>query len=296
MEVYVNEITSIGDAICTLYLSKRNLTREKELYIRKLVQKYPDVEALMMCEDTEESKELKDLLYKLKKYGTMHTTLMRYIDISCSVYGLHRGAQDDFDAHAKRLDSRIVRSSTRLGKFEGGEKSDYYKDKILTTDEVLEYMGQTMPEKINYYGKTYVKAPNGYVIESEKDNQDVIRGLYMLSIPSNFIFKCNLTDFAHIVAMRDKYGHAAPELKEMIESVLIQIEKMTGGFITRQMFYDIESWNPSSSYIHEESNEIINSSDEIRIKLSDLVCTGKDFSNSKELIDIYNESHMDSSK
>lgn len=240
MEVYVNNITGIDDAICTLYLSKRNIDKKKEFEIRRIVMAFPGL-VYNEFEPIEDYEKMWELLRKVKKYGVHHTTLLRFIDISCSVYGLHRGAQDDFDAHAKRLESRIVRSSTRLAKFEGGEKSDYYQDKILTTDEVLDYLNiSKLPEVIIKDDKKYVKAPNGYILEDEKDNQDVLRGLYMLSIPSNFIFKCNLVDFAHIVYMRDKNSHAAPELKEMIEEILVQLEQKTNGFITRKFLYDIE--------------------------------------------------------
>lgn len=240
MEVYINEINGLGDAIATLYLSKRNIDRDKEEHIRNLVKAFPDLQYNDL-EPKEDYDELMELVSKVKKHGIHHTTLLRFVDISCSVYGLHRGAQDDFDAHAKRLEGRIVRSSTRLAKFEGGEKSDYYEGKILTTDEAYEYFNCTLPKTIIKDGKTYVKAPNGYVLESEKDNQDVVRGLYMLSIPSNFIFKCNLVDFAHIVSLRDKNGHAAPELVEMIEKILVQLSEMTNGFITRELLYQIES-------------------------------------------------------
>jgi predicted transcriptional regulator len=240
MQVYVNEINGIADAVVSLYLSKRNIDREKEVHIRKLAKAFPDLQYNEL-EPKEDYDELMELLSKVKKYGTNHTTLLRFVDISCSVYSLHRGAQDDFDAHAKRLESRIVRSSTRLAKFEGGEKSDYYEGKILTANEVAEYMNITLPKVIMKDGKKYVAAPNGYVLEEEKDNQDVVRGLYMLSIPSNFIFKCNLVDFAHIVSLRDKNGHAAPELIEMIESILVQLEEMTNGFITRKLLYEVET-------------------------------------------------------
>ena len=240
MQVYVNEVNGLGDAIATLYLSKRNIDREKEVHIRNLVKAFPDLQYNEL-EPLEDYEELMELVSKVKKYGIHHTTLLRFVDISCSVYGLHRGAQDDFDAHAKRLEGRIVRSSTRLAKFEGGEKSSYYEGKILTTDEVAEYLNTTLPKVIYKDNKKYVKAPNGYILEEEQDNQDVVRGLYMLSIPSNFIFKCNLVDFAHIVSLRDKNGHAAPELVEAIEEMLAQLNEMTNGFITRELLYEIES-------------------------------------------------------
>ena len=267
MEVYVNEINGLKDAVCSLYLSKRNLTREREEEIRSICDQmiirgsgeFIDVEDLLenmeFVDPTQEwtdddkdqmrnvEKEFKTLVGKLTKYGKMHTTLLRYIDFSCSVYGLHRGAQDDFDAHAKRLENRIVRSSTRLAKYGPGEKSDFYNNKILTTDEVLDMIGIKMNDSFEANGHTYVKTVNGYVQEEYKDDKDVLRGLYMLSIPSNFIFKCNIVEFAHIVAMRDKNSHAAPELRDMIESILEQLNTMTRGMITREFLYEIERWS-----------------------------------------------------
>ena len=38
MEVYLNRVDGLDDAICTMFLSKRHLTREKELEIRNEVQ------------------------------------------------------------------------------------------------------------------------------------------------------------------------------------------------------------------------------------------------------------------
>ena len=60
---------------------------------------------------------------------------------------------------------------------------------------------------------------NGYIEEQYVNDKDVMRGLYMLSIPSNFIFKCNFTEWSHIVKERDCNSHAAPELQEMVERV-----------------------------------------------------------------------------
>ena len=64
--------------------------------------------------------------------GRKHITVLRYIDISIMTEGLHRAGQDDIDAHARRFDNRIIRSSTRLAEFSDGEMSDY----IPTDDEI----------------------------------------------------------------------------------------------------------------------------------------------------------------
>ena len=131
MEVFVNEINGLADCICTLYLSKRNIDREKELHIRNVCKEMIDRSGKVIPVPSNTSEQFHDMSIKFKKYlmsvskyGRQHTTLLRYMDFSCSIYGLHRGAQDDFDSHAIRLNNRIVRSSTRLAKFKHGEKSD----------------------------------------------------------------------------------------------------------------------------------------------------------------------------
>lgn len=246
MDVYLNKISGYASAIDTMFQSKRTWTR-------KLEERLYNLEAYVLGDGgaiafVEEDHDINDEAYqefmgylrKLIKLGQKHITLLRFIDLEFTVDGIHRGAQDDFDAHAKRLDNRIVRASTRLSTF-GTEKSDWYKDKILTLDEVLLQCGIQMPEKItDESGAVWVKTVNGYVREDLTDVKDVMRGLYMLSIPSTFTAKCNLTEFAHIVKLRDKNSNAAPELQEMIESLLAQIEEKCSLF-TRDFFYGIEN-------------------------------------------------------
>ena len=259
MEVYINEIRGLADSICALYISKRNIDREKEEHLREVCQavldgngmftQFNDVDFIEgVAEDIvqyyrEAYDEFGQLVNSVSKWGVKHNTLLKYTDFSCTVYGLHRGAQDDFDAHAERLDSRIVRSSTRLAKFGHAEKSEWYEGKIISTDEALDFLEIELPHEMWVDGQRYVKCVNGYIREDLKDDFDVLRGLYMLSIPSNFIFKCNIVQFAHIVAMRDKYSNAAPELRDMIEMVIDQLHTYTGGFITRELLYAIERWN-----------------------------------------------------
>lgn len=177
-----------------MFLSKRTLTRNLEVDIRKTVN-------LATCHDAganipfgalvsgRETEKLTDWPTKLFKWGRRHMTMLRFIDLSFTVYGLHRGAQDDFDAHAMRLNNRIIRSSTRLADFSNGEISDYYTDKIIPTDLALTYLGIETPEEIEYDGRTYVRGVNGYIAKGMENNKDAKRGLYMLSIPSNFIFR-----------------------------------------------------------------------------------------------------------
>ena len=182
---------------------------------------------------------MNELLEKLFKWAPRHITMTRFLDFAFSVEGLHRGAQDDFDSHAKRLENRILRSSTRLAKY-GAEKSDWYKDRIMTTDEALELMGENMPQELMVDGQNYVRAVNGYVREDLAKDKDTLRGLYMLSIPSNFIFRVNCTEFAHILKERDMNSHAHPELQEAVEQMLELIQHEIPQ-LTREWFYSVKN-------------------------------------------------------
>lgn len=223
MKVYLNEINGLWAAIDAAYFSKRSWTREKEQHIMCVYARNFDFWGMRKRENNGFDPEMMEMMDMLFKWSKSHITLGKFVDFNFTIEGLHRGAQDDFDSHAKRLDNRIVRSSTRLAKF-GEEKSEWYQDKILTTDEVLKIMEIPRPAEIMVDGVNYVSTTNGYVREDLKDNKDVLRGLYMLSIPSNFIFKCNCTEFAHIVNERDEASHAAPELRLMIEECKNQLQ------------------------------------------------------------------------
>lgn len=214
MKVYLNEISGLWQAIDAMYFSKRTWTRKAEAELMNMYwDNYNHWGKLIRSDITPEFNKLMDNLFK---WSTSHITLAKFLDFSFTVEGLHRGAQDDFDSHAKRMDNRIVRSSTRLAKF-GDEKSEWYEGKILSTDEALRMMDIPKPTEIMVDGVNYVACTNGYVCEDLKNDKDVLRGLYMLSIPSNFTFKCNGTEFAHIINERDADSHAAPELRLMIE-------------------------------------------------------------------------------
>ena len=229
MKVYLNEINGLWAAIDAAYFSKRSWTREIEEYIKGVYERNFDRWGMRkpynpFSSDGGIDGEMKDMMDMLFRWSKSHITLGKFLDFTFTVEGLHRGAQDDFDSHAKRLDNRIVRSSTRLAKF-GDEKSEWYQGKILSIDEVFKMMDIVRPMEIMVDGVNYVSTTNGYVREDLKDNKDVLRGLYPLSIPSNFIFKCNCTEFAHIVNERDKDSHAAPELRLMIEECKRQLQE-----------------------------------------------------------------------
>lgn len=237
MKVYLNEISGLWNAITSMYMSKRSWTREKEVYIKELYALCYD--RWGMRNENIVHGEMEDLLKKLFKWAPKHITLTKFLDFAFSVEGLHRGAQDDLDSHAKRMDNRILRSSTRLATF-GAEKSDWYDRKILTTDEVLEAEGQKMPEVYYHFGVRYVRTVNGYVHEDCANDKDVLRGLYMLSIPSNNTFRINCTEFAHLLKERDKNSHAHPELQDAVEQMLAQVQHEIPN-LTREWFYSVKN-------------------------------------------------------
>jgi hypothetical protein len=239
MKVYLNSITGIDDAIVTMYMSKRSWSRTKEEHLRMVVEQCTFRNGTRnKLANSMYLEEFDKELGKLIKWGTNHFTMLRFIDFSVTVEGLHRGGTDDFDAHAKRLDNRIIRSSTRLASYSTEEISEWYEDKIVPTDVALAYLGITTPDEIKYNGDIFVKGANGYIKKGLENNNDVKRGLYMLSLPMDFIFKVNITEFAHIVKERDGNGNAAPELKIMIENLLKQIEDKYSLF-NRELFYKI---------------------------------------------------------
>lgn len=243
MNVYLNKIAGIDDAIVSMYMSKRTWTRELEDHIRSVCNQVLHHNGKLRTdipESLEKSfEEYCEWVNKLTKWGTQHITMLKFIDLSFTVEGLHRGGQDDWDAHAKRFDNRIIRSSTRLATFDQ-EMSDWYKDKIVPTDMALSELNINLPDTIQHDGTTYVKTVNGYIREDLKDDKDAKRGLYMLSIPSNFIYKINLTEFAHVYKERNINGRANPEVKQCAEMSADQLEQFQPKF-TRELLLEIKN-------------------------------------------------------
>lgn len=247
MNVYLNEIDGVSDAIVTMFMSKRSWTRELEEEIRHIGNQVLTKEGKMLEKKDiamgdipqEYFDKYNEWLDKLTKWGKNHITMLRFVDMSFTVEGLHRAGQDDWDAHAQRFNNRIIRSSTRLASF-GYEMSDYYKDKIVSTDIALRDEGIEIPDFVIRDGVKYVKAVNGYIREDLKDNSDVKRGLYMLSIPSNFKYKVNLTEFAHVYKERNINGTANPEVKHAAEMMADQIEQFIPQF-NRELFLAIKN-------------------------------------------------------
>ena len=240
MNIYVNEINGIADAIVSMHMSKRSWTREKELEIRSVCEKVL-TRAGRIAEDAEEEAltRYEAWMESLLKWGWRHITMLRFIDISVTVEGLHRAGQDDWDSHAARFNNRIIRSSTRLASF-GYEMSDWYQDKIMPTDVALAFLGMEAPKVLEKDGQTYVKTVNGYIREDMQDSADVKRGLYMLSIPSNFIFRVNLTEWAHAYKERNSGGTANPEVKLCCEGIADQIAQFQPR-LDRELFLKIKN-------------------------------------------------------
>lgn len=251
MEVYLNRIDGWDDAILSMFYSKRTITRELEENIRYntylIENDNPTIAprgALLLEKDYIDEiarDKMIQWLNSLFKWAWTHITMGRFLDLSFTVYGLHRGGQDDLDAHAMRMNNRIIRSSTRLANFTHGEMSTYYQDKIVPTDVALAYLGIIAPDEIEYNGQTYVRAVNGYILKGMENNKDVKRGLYMLSIPSNFIFRCNLTEFAHIYKERREQGTANPEVKQAVEMMVDQLEEASCGYINREWLMKVKN-------------------------------------------------------
>ena len=243
MQVFLNRVDGIDDAVISMFLSKRTLTRELETEIRSETYDCSNMSykenGIMGSLKEELTEKMRDWLNKLFKWGVHHMTMLRFVDLSFSVYGMHRAAQDDMDAHAMRMNNRIVRSSTRLADFESGEVSEYYKGKIVPTDVALAYLGISTPDEIEYEGETYVRGVNGYILKGMEKKKDVKRGLYMLSIPSNFIFRIQLTEFAHIYKERNEKGTANQEVKNAVEAMVDQLQFATHGYVTRELLQAI---------------------------------------------------------
>ena len=241
MNVKVNSITGFEEAFVAMYISKRSWTPELDREIRDVCDDVLDTHGRIkdICKK-ENFEKFNKWLSMLLRMGRRHITVLRYVDITIMTEGIHRGGQDDIDSHARRFENKIIRSSTRLAEYSDGEMSDYYKGKIIPTDQALKILGIDVPESFEYMGRVYVKSPNGYVREEYKNNKDVKRGLYMLSIPSNFVSKINLCEWGHVFKERNKDGGANQEVKDWTEEVMKQITDYHNQ-ITRDYVLTIEN-------------------------------------------------------
>ena len=240
MQIYLQSITGWDDAITSMYMTKGNWTPELGETIHEECEFMFDRRGRMKVKSSDGLTPEETLIYNkcmsrinnLFNFGRRHITMMRFLDFSFVVEGLHRGAQDDWDAHEHRFGSRIIRLSTRIGAMKNTTNdgkdiklSDFYKDKVMTLSEATDYLGIELPDTIEKDGKTYVRDINGYV---DKDNMsyDVKRGLYPIGLSSSFIFKCNLCEYPHVRSLRRRKadgfpesGHAHPELWDLVDAI-----------------------------------------------------------------------------
>ena len=257
MNIYLNSIDGIPDAFAALLMSKRNWDVEADKLIRETCRvclnykgELKDRNMVLSNVETDYGSNMVNAMFetfdgymnKLVEWGEKHITLLKFIDLSITVEGLHRAGQDGWDAHAKRFDNRIIRNSTRIkGVNFGYEMSDYYKGKIIPTDIAANMvLGIELPNEIEYEGNVYVKAVNGYILKGFENNNDVKRGLYMLSIPSNFIFRVNLAEWAHIYKERNENGGANPEVKQRCETIADKLNKAHPQF-TRELWMKVKN-------------------------------------------------------
>lgn len=238
MRVQLNSITNIDDAILTMYFSRGTWTWEIDRKVRMLVESCTDRRGNYIGGLAENIAEYTKTMTTWLKYAPKHSTMASFIGLSFTVEGLHRAGQDDWDAHAKRMDNRIIRQSTRLGTLPEDAKSDFYKDKILTYHEAMAILGIETPDEIEHDGKTYVKVHDGYVLKGMEKNRDAHRGLYHLAFPSNFTFEINLAQFAHVYRLRNDKGGANPEVKQLAEQCMSLITAAQP-FLTRDVVMSI---------------------------------------------------------
>lgn len=241
MKVEIQNITGFEDAFKALFISKRTLTQELSDEINNVCESVLDRRGRIKPDAPKEDViRFNEWLGKLLRWGKHHITLIRFLNISIMTWGMHRAGQDDIDSHAKRFENKIIRSSTRLANFNQNEMSDYYKDKIMNTDQVLKVLNITTPDRITIDKDTYVKTVNGYIKEEYVDNKDVKRGLYMLSIPSDFVSQINLCEWGHVFKERSKDGGANPEVKEWAEAVTAALTNFHD-LITREYILSIKN-------------------------------------------------------
>ena len=168
-----------------------------------------------------------------------HEAILRFIDLSFVGENLGYGTVADLDSHVTRMNNRMIRSSSRIAKYDQDERSEWYVGRICSIEDMLETFGKSAPNSfVNSEGKVFIKTPNGYVIEGEETDGDARRGNYPLCIPMQCIFNVNLYDLRHIYMRRNKYTHATPELKNAIEDLANQVEQAIPCDLGKLVRYD----------------------------------------------------------
>lgn len=182
--------------------------------------------------DVAEFKRLLQLTFNNAMGEFKHHTLMKYIDVSFFTEGLHRGAQDDLDAHAIAFNNRITRFSTRLAEIDQNVLSKWYQDKVISIYDAQKHIGQQLPQEIETDEGTFLLTPFGYVQERYAQvpaknglAKDVQRGGMTLGMASNAIWKTDLFNLRYVYKMRSKLTKANPELKIGMEQLADQIEE-----------------------------------------------------------------------
>lgn len=204
--------------------------------------------------DVKEFERLLQLTFNNAMGEFKHHTLMKYIDVSFFTEGLHRGAQDDLDAHAIAFNNRITRFSTRLAEIDENKLSEWYQGKVIPFYDALETLdlaGVVLPEEIAIGDDIFKLTPFGYVAEKYAQvpaknglAKDVQRGGMLLGMASNAIWKTDLFNLRYVYKMRSKLTKANPELKEGMEQLADQIEKHIPVFgpYFRKELTDSGSW------------------------------------------------------
>jgi len=241
LKATLKSITGFYGAFISMFMSKRTWTPELDVEVESTCRKVVD-ETGRIRQDAkkEDIEKFNNWLCMLLNMGKKHITVIRFLDMTILTEGMHRAGQDDIDSHAKRFENRIIRNSTRLATYDKGEMSDYYRSKVLTDGEACEILKIGLPDAIEYEGNTYVKSTNGYILKEYENNKDIKRGLYMLSIPCNFIAKINLCEWGHVFKERCANGGANPEVKEWAEQITEQLAKFHEQ-ITRDYVLSIEN-------------------------------------------------------
>lgn len=209
-------------------------------------------------DDLKEFKRLLELTFNNSMKDHKHHTLMKYIDVTFITEGLHRGAQDDLDAHALGFNNRITRFSTRLAEISSNELSEWYKGKIIPFYKAIQMLNDNSEEQVHFppYIKdendiTFKLTPLGYVVEKHAQipaknglAKDIQRGLMHLALPSDAIWKSDIFNLRYIYKMRNKLTKANPELKEGIDQLAKQIEKnipIFGPYFIKE-YTDTKQW------------------------------------------------------
>lgn len=225
-----------------------------------------------------------------------HHTLMKYIDISFFTVGLHRGAQDDLDAHAIGFNNRITRYSTRLAVISEPKLSEWYQDKMIPFHDVIQQRqgiegyveDPNLPKSVFVGNDEFVYTPFGYVLKNYADmaennglRKDVMRGGMNIGMASDALWKSDIFNLRYIYFRRSKLTKANPELRIGMESLADQIEKHLPvlGEKFRYEFTDTKQWEHLNKIRKVASDEFkllngLNAIKEKEMTLDDLLQEG----------------------